>query len=291
MKTRLVLLIGSILALLYAFMPQAAYASPGHPYIGGYFDCATLRTYKVIASHRFWVDETAIPTGGHWIAGLTSVAGGSTYGVSGWVYQNGVSLYRSNDVKWAPQSWYCGTKYHWQTPSLVGDGDCIAFYTRTEVYGSSILYSLYTYETWYDWYADTPEVDRWNHLTSDSRLWAGCTTIGEYKHFQFGVESSTAITGDDWWIMNENTGYHYSGTTWRYKPAKVCWHESSQITYGCGYGWLIGLENYDDVDVYHSQDYEVIWEYTGSTTVDDDETLWTGSGTISDSRSEPYEVI
>lgn len=192
---------------------------------------------------------------------------------------------------WIPQSWEGASQEYTSTPLDVGDGDLIRFYTRIEInddYG--MLYRVYTYDT-YGWYYDDPTTYDWSHATDESSLRVGYEYNNGIKHkfFQFGVESNTAITNTDWQVVNDNPCYHYSGTTWQYKAGKVC-QGIAPITWIGNNSYGVGGENYTGVNIDHSQPYEVIWEYAG-TTAADEASLWTETGTISDSHTTPYEII
>jgi len=141
------------------------------------------------------------------------------------------------------------------------------------------------------WYNDTPDVWEWQHLSAIDKLLVGTTTYSgkKYKYFQFGVESPSRVTTTAWQVVHDNPCYHYSGTTWKYKNARVCRGSNAWITRSGSTGYRVGGLDYTRVDLYFTQPEEVIWQYTGSSTVADEQVLWTQSGTVADSHRVPYQ--
>jgi hypothetical protein len=307
MKWRLNATIVSLVAMwaiLCALLisPAGVSAQGDHPYVGGYFDCSKASTSGVLACQQFIMDASKIPTNQYMMA-LISVAGASGSSPTGYIYQNPVTLVQSNSVTWDPQVWLEDQLQDWYSVS-VGTGSAPGYYTRVS-YSSShqeMLFTCFAYRDWTSWYNDTPYIYSWyGPYTGDTTLWYGRQThlSEKYKHFQWGVESSVLITQTAWQVVNQYTCYHDSGTVWKYKNAKVCnWYawpptypNGSLITWDAHYAMWVGSSAYTGASVYFTQPYEVIWKYIGGgSTPPDEYVLWSGSGTISDSRVQPYST-
>ncbi len=148
-------------------------------------------------------------------------------------------------------------------------------------------FRVYAYDT-YGWYNNVVTYSRSESKTTTDRwLLVGRSTSGTLKLFQFGVESQNQrVTTTNWKVINDLPCY-YTGTNWQYLPAKVAYGPTA-ITSAGGLTGYVGDTNYTGVNLYHTQADEVIWQYTGST-VANGTTLWSGSGTVSDSRTAPYQ--
>lgn len=274
------------LALMGVFVPQIVLA--GNPYICGYFDSyPALATERVLASHRFMVTASQIPSNSS-LGAVVSVAGTDSSGdLSGWIYQNGVALWSCNNVSWCPQAYSTG-RGQWNPGCwTAGTGDYMRYYTRIDYQSNQINFRVYAYDT-YGWYNNIPTYTfNQSKTTTDRWLLVGRSAAGTIKLFQFGVESQNQrVMTTNWKVVNDLPCY-YTGTSWQYLPAKVAYGPTA-ITSAGGLAGYVGNANYTGVNLYHTQADEVIWRYTGST-VANGTTLWSGSGTVSDSRTAPYQ--
>lgn len=286
MIKRKVLAIIISVALMLVFIPLEAGAGP---YMGGYLKCSVVTPNNVLVSINYQTTQPGQIPSGKWLGGVASVAGASGSAPSGWTYQNVVALFNDNFVYWAPQAWYGDSQQWYHNEVYVGLGDYVAFYERMDIRSGTVYYRLYVYRDDWDWDADEPVLYTWDHSSEESSnfLVGGRSYGGVYfKHFQFGVESNYAITETDWEVLNDQPSY-YDGTDWRYTEGRVCWHDSSAITWIGTEGYGIGDANYSGVDTKYTSNDRVCWEYTGQT-IGDDSQLWSGSGTVYDDVDTPY---
>lgn len=229
-----------------------------------------------------------------WLAAVLSVAGRYSGTMpSGWVYQNGASLYKNNSAKWAPQTWLASYGGIGRVPLTVGTGNSIAFYGRIDYVNNNILYRLYVYNSWFQWDNDIPSVYTWQHSAPDNGFLVGTQQVTDgqntylVRHFQFGVESNQVITGLDWRVTTADTFYYYNNQ-WRYLPGYSLRGDTSYITWIEGDGLFhVGDIPYPGVNKYLTSSYTVTWRWTG-TTIGDNVLLWSDEGTISNSR-KPFQ--
>ncbi len=107
-----------------------------------------------------------------------------------------------------------------------------------------------------------------------------------FKHLQFGVESPSTIT-TSWELLNSRPCY-FDGIGWSYKAGNVTWGTTSCITWINDTPYLVGGQTYTGVNNSYSYNDTVCWKYTG-TTISDNAQLWSGSGSVSNIVSRPYE--
>jgi len=282
---RKVLAIIISVSLMLAFIPLKAGAGP---YMGGYLKRGVVTSNNVLLSVNYQTTQPGQIPSGKWLAGVASVAGASGSTPTGWTYQNAVFLYHSDDVKWGPQAWY-GNSWQWYYNLYVGSIDYIAFYERMDIHSGRVYYRVYVYRDFRAWDADEPVLYTWDHPSGgSSNFLVGSRSYSGvyYKHFQFGVESNYAITETDWEVLTDQPSY-YDGTDWRYTEGRVCWHDSSAITWIGTQPCRIGNANYSGVNTKYTSNDRVCWEYTGQT-IGDDHRLWSGSGIASHAVDSPY---
>jgi len=235
-------------------------------------------------------DPSRIPSGG-FLAGISSVAGASGLNPTGWVHQNGVSEHSDGSIVWQPQDWSGGGPHYLDNPT-VGRYNWVAFHLRTDIANGVITYKCYAY--WrpdqYSKHFEGAIIYTQTAPTSDNNFLVGRTFQTQWsrwvKFFQFGVESSQALT--NWEVANKKPCY-YTGTSWYYWPGYMCQGDASQITWDSSGTYRVGGAPYlgSNID-YVASDF-VVWNWTG-TTIATDSQLWSGSGIVTDCVDRPYEV-
>lgn len=211
------------LFLILAVLSPVALAD--QPYMGGYTDCSSSTTTRVLASHRFMntsggpIDAASIPSG-RYIGGVVSIAGCTTTGTpSGYIYQNPVYIRNDNIVRWEPQTWYGNTLSQViSQPVNIGTGAYIRYYTRidaTTINGTnSIRYRIWAYDQSGYISNRVTRTSEYAHPSNDTRLKFGYTTKYsggqpiQIRHYQYAVESNVAVTNFNWQVVNSNVCYY-----------------------------------------------------------------------------------
>lgn len=275
--------------LIVIMLSSIAIAYGQQPYMGGY-----LRD-NVTATNRVHLAVTVSGTHGEyfastsWLMGVASVAGANSTTLTGWTYQNPVVLVKNTSVWWAPQAWLGGIK-SWYYSVIVGEQLWVAFHLRMDIVAhSNVTFKCFAYHyTWQYGPSDAPIIYTWSNATTDNNFLVGRQTIDNtaYKHFQFGVESNSAITNQSWSVINKKPCY-YNGTSWLYRAANVTWGSTSAITRYNNQPVSVGGIVYTGVNQdFVSNDF-VTWKFT-NTTIADDSQLWGSGGVVTDVVKFPY---
>jgi len=249
--------LGIVIGLAVVLALVTAQVSAG-PYMGGYLKRSAVASNSVLLDVNYQeTDASEIPSG-KWLGGVASVAGADGLTPSGWIYQNGVSLFSDNDVIWAPQAWYGGpppAEYH---DEPAGDGDYVAFYERIDIGSGTVFYRLYAYPDFSHFDNDDPYTYTWYHSTDDGNFLVGRQWHVDryFKHFQFGVESNVTINETAWEELNDNPCY-YDGSGWRYTEGRVCNGTSSWITWEGVYAYRVGGVTYTGVNTKYTSNDQV----------------------------------
>ncbi len=158
-------------------VPQTVLANQA--YLGGYFDGTPVQTNKAMVSVDFMgTDASQIPSN-DWLGAVISAAGANGTTITGWIYQNGISLYRNNTVWWAPQSWYLGSK-EWPCDLIsVGSNSTVAFYLKIEQTSTQTRYKIYIYPTDAAYDSDRPTVYTYTNTTTTSEN----LLVGKQLHY------------------------------------------------------------------------------------------------------------
>lgn len=260
------------------------------PYMGGYLRGSIVTTSKVhLAVSLSGAVGEDFPSSS-FLAGVASVAGANGTTLTGWTYQNGVALVKNTSVWWVPQAWLGGTK-KWYYEKIVGDELWVAYHMRMDIIAhTNVTFKCFAYHyTWQYGPSDAPIIYTFYNVTTDNNFLVGRQIISNraYKHFQFGVESPSAITNQSWAVINKKPCYH-NGTSWVYRAANATWGSTSYITSYDNQPWMVGGDVYTGVNQdFVSNDF-VEWKFTNSTVADDSQ-LWSGSGTVTDVVTKPYQ--
>ncbi|MEM2935621.1 MAG: hypothetical protein QW231_00390 [Candidatus Bathyarchaeia archaeon] len=218
---------------------------------------------------------------GPWIGPVLSVAGG-TPAVSGYVYQAGLAAMRDGNVYWAPQIWYGSTLYWYPSQTRnVGRYDYFAYFVEINepmapefkvfIYKTSTNYTSNKYIVHYEYGSSAADVV---FLVGNEVLYGR-----RLNYFQFGVEASTHIGQvDKWDIRNYDMAYYGSPTgQWKYLPGYSIQGSAAIITFIYPNFYVVGGEDYTNVNKHLTADDDVRWRYTG-TTIGNDVVLWSSSG-------------
>jgi hypothetical protein len=280
-----------ILTLVLLIVPFRVGLS--NSYMGGYFNYnLRFTTTKTLVSINYQnTQPSQIPSGNNYLTGVLSVAGADDNSTpTGWILQNCVGLFNDGEVDWAPQEWYQGQEVDYrQIP--VGYYNYPAFYVRIDTTATKLQYKIYTYTSAFDIEHDNPRYNIWetNLPNNTKKLLVGTQTHNGimFKHLQFGVESPSTIT-TSWELLNSKPCYFNSVGGWSYLACNATYGPTSYITWIGSYPYVVGGQTYTGVNTSYSYNDTVCWKHTGST-ISDNAQLWSGSGSVSDQVSRPYE--
>lgn len=282
-----------MLILIFVFLLFPIKINLSNPYMAGYFNYSSnpvLNTTKALVVINYQNTQPNQIPSGNFLGGVLSVAGANENGVpTGWIFQNGVGIYSNSTAVWAPQGWYGGQLRH-NTNVNVGYYNYPAYYVRMDTTTTKIQYKIYIYSSYFDLEHDYPQYYMWERdlLNNTKKFLVGKQLNNGiyYKHLQFGVESPSTIT-NSWELLNNKPCY-FDGIGWSYRNGNVTWGTTSYITWINTTPYMIGGQTYNGVNISYSYNDTVCWRYTG-TTISDNAQLWSGSGTVSDVVSRPYE--
>lgn len=171
-KTRVFAMLGVAFTLLVFPAEQVG----ANPYTAGYeAESQVVQTNEVLIEVDFFTDSEVFPDG-EWLGGVSSVAGAVGDQPSGNVYQNVLALKNDwNVFYWAPQVWFGDSLTHIEEiPVSTGSyaaGSYAAFYLRTDIFNGGVIFRIWAYRTFDDYFYDTPSyysLRTWS--TTDSNL-------------------------------------------------------------------------------------------------------------------------
>jgi len=275
-----------ILAFYLATIPNVF---ADHYYVGGYFAVSkSTANKKVIFATNFPnTTPSVIPS---YLQSVLSVAGwysGNT--PSAWLYQSDIELAKNGSVIFFPQAYYQGGTTPHFSPVLVGTVSSVMFYGEIVVQtGGNIFFKAFVYNTQSQWNSNTPTIYTYSYLTGDNGLLYGTETIPYTnlvcKYLQCGVESAQLISSSQWRVFQKDFAYYGGDLNWHYVPAKSVEGTSSYITWYISGSYLyyfrVGGLDFTGVTVEIPSSDNMKWKWNG-TTIGNDFSLWTTSGTVS----------
>jgi hypothetical protein len=279
--------VAAIELMTIAFIPSVASAGV---YIGGYSTNSQCYDSEHVIMNCTIPPGVTVPSG-NFLAGVLSVAGVKDGGLSGWIYQTGVARVDTGELWYSAQSWDGSNLHDFDEWSLPSAGSWAAIFVRMDMgeFPDHYVNRVWGYKDDLDHLSYYHQGYVSVHSGEDHfRVGTSSYLFRTYKHFQFGVEGTSAITNYNWECWQYQVGYYYDGM-WRYQPAKATYAEDSWITHTGLFGrWRINGDNYGGVNIDSPTNDVAIWQYLG-TTVPDGWQIWSSGGSVSTSPSAPFE--
>lgn len=286
MKKMLFSILGSLLLVLLVATPIFA----SQPYVGGYLDQDTIVYGQNFIMRASFPSSFTVPNG-TWVGPVLSLAGANSDDtLNGKIHQSGLLAQPNGSVSWSPQVWYLDSQQWFQQINYVGNLNTKYYYTRIQNYDTTVMrYWLYVYDTAADYSNDDFRYYCLSNTNMSQKFPIGDRTYNgvHFRHIQFGIEGNQIIT-NAWQIVTDKVGFYGYGN-WQFIPARATRGDLSYITWVGTTTATVGGSIYTGAQAYSVGTDTVTWKRTG-TTQTDNASLWTGSGTISDSVTGPYAV-
>lgn len=283
MKKMLFSILGSLLLVMLVVTPTFA-----QPYVGGYFKQTSIVYGQNFIMRASFPSSFTVPAG-TWVGPVLSCAGAnSDDSLNGKIHQNGIIAQSDGSVSWCPQVWLLAAQQWFQQINNVGNLNTKYYYTRIQNYDTTVMrYWLYVYDTATDYSNDDFRYYCLSNANMSQKFAIGDQIHSglHFRHIQFGIEGNQ-INTNAWQIVTDKVGFYGYGN-WMYYPARATKGDLSYITWVGNTAGMVGGNIYTGAQANSVGTDTVSWKYTG-TTQTDNASLWTGSGTISDSVTGPY---